>query len=227
MSRSEEILDRLFFTTAKAATRRCYLFNTHAIRQHIAISKRRNIVDMKNYLFLFALVFSACAQPESNSNKYEQGIKDWISKNINDPSSYESIEFGPLDTVYGITDKEYADYLSDSVTWYADYLIQEMERQNDSMNGKASKPKADRPATPTRPRNHFIGYKMRHKFRGKNGMGALMVNEQFFYMDSIGAVYKVNTAVEEMKEQAAEIVNDLENLDTAALRKSLEESLKK
>ena len=46
---------------------------------------------------MFALTLVGC---NSNENKAQKLIEDYLSKNLNDASSYESIEFSELDSTF-------------------------------------------------------------------------------------------------------------------------------
>lgn len=55
---------------------------------------------MKKIMFLavMAMFLLACS---SNQKKAEQSVQTYLEENLNDPKSYESIEFGKLDSIKG------------------------------------------------------------------------------------------------------------------------------
>ena len=56
-----------------------------------------------NYLFVIILFFGCTL---TNQQKGENGIKDYLNKKMNDPKSYELIEFGEIEDDYTILSKD-------------------------------------------------------------------------------------------------------------------------
>ena len=50
-----------------------------------------------NLLIILILLFQSCSK---DSNNYKESIKSWLNTNLNDPESYEPIDFEVLDSSY-------------------------------------------------------------------------------------------------------------------------------
>ena len=140
---------------------------------------------MKKYLALtvVAIVLCACSSPEKRAQKL---IKDYLMENLKDPSSYDPAKFGGLDSLYSsfelkdeeftaIHDKLKARFdleLACNDFKATDATLKEMDANIEAWNeAKAA----------FQPR--FIGWKMNHRYRAKNGFGALDIHEQTFQFD--------------------------------------------
>ena len=127
-------------------------------------------------LICIVVVFAACGSPEKTAQKL---VKDYLKENLKDPSSYQSIEFGSLDTLYTsvAADTEYTDLVKEATenlqkALYSDHgsgwaiIGMKLKEKSDSI---------ERNFVPT-----FKGWKMAHKYRAKNGFGALDLSTDIF-----------------------------------------------
>lgn len=163
---------------------------------------------MRKFIFIPILLLIACSQTKEQRAK--NVVKRYLDSALNDPHSYEPVEFSNLDSTfttyeedanfilantrkdsievqYEIWKKKNPDFdgigdLSDArvkyftkmIKYYNDGMIREGKVAIDIM--KSYKPK-------------FKGYKIIHRYRAKNGFGALNLEQTGFELDS--AVTKV------------------------------------
>lgn len=109
---------------------------------------------------------------KSNDQKAKELIMTFLKENTNDPSSYESVEFGNLDSVKSLilANHEYQilseELKGETNTELRNYIIEEM---NEMLSREDS---------------YGSGFSMEHKYRSKNSFGALILNNHTFYIDS-------------------------------------------
>jgi hypothetical protein len=173
-------------------------------------------------LVLIVMVFTACTNNEKKAKKL---IKEYLKTSMNDFSSYEPVEFSKLDSTFSYyrdTDegkklKGQLKSTMESWQWWSElaqnassptasevYLKYSKENgikydslQNlDSIAEQSFKPE-------------HIGYAMSHKFRGKNALGAIMLNESGFYFDKdltkVTDVIDINDEFEKFRERLERI----------------------
>jgi hypothetical protein len=159
--------------------------------------------DMK-FLLSFIMIILLCSSCEvvNDQQKGEKIVKDYLGENLNDPSSYESVSFGNLSPVhfsYEISDPEgiklqRQNVIFDSVSiTYSDKankpfisksnkkkyaLLENVYRKKADSLAKLIKMKSDK-WVPT-----VKCYTIEHKYRAKNGYGALTLHEASFMLDS-------------------------------------------
>ena len=126
-------------------------------------------------LFLSLLIISSTllSCTKSNDEKAKDLIKSDLSKKMDDFKSYEPVEFSKLDS-------NYSEYIKHSFDKYSDTLIGVPEhelilKELDYNNNQLRKQMEFKP--------EFIGYKMEHSFRGKNKLGATVLNKITFLFD--------------------------------------------
>lgn len=113
---------------------------------------------------------------------------------MKDPSSYEPIEFGSLDTLYTsvAADTEYIKLVKEA-TEYLQKAVYEDYGSGWGIIGMKLKEKADsieRTFVPV-----FKGWKIPHKYRAKNGFGALDISTDIFCFDK--GLTKITDVVDE------------------------------
>jgi hypothetical protein len=127
------------------------------------------------YLFLTALVISACStQPSvTPQTRAERAVTEFLKKQLNDPSSYQSIEFGKLDSIKVDTAEIHR------------LRVIEMEEKDGLLATIDMRPFYDSFAKATSDSMHQLGYwQIEHSYRAKNGFGALMRTTDIFYLDT-------------------------------------------
>jgi hypothetical protein len=155
---------------------------------------------MKKVLIVFSLlaVLAGCT---SNEKKAKSLIKDYMKTHLNDPKSYEAVEFGTLDTLFSKLEHDF-DYIKYNEGFKAYLKMQEdamteIDRKQsliytyenysgsdeynldmeyakmylDSMKLYAEKIKIIH----NNFKPEFNGWTMQHSYRAKNGLGALML----------------------------------------------------
>ena len=134
------------------------------------------------------LIFSSC----SEQKKAERFVKRYIKERINDPESYESVSFSPVEKVtrpftktaaykmwVELFDEAKADF--DMAYVYKD--LDKMEFNLEYMNKYDSCRKADEAQW-----NPGTEYKITHTYRGKNAFGAVIKETTTYYIDSTFSV---------------------------------------
>lgn len=158
---------------------------------------------MKNFIYLslfsVALIIVSCG---SNENKAQKLVKDYLSKNLNDASSYEAVEFSGLDSLFnpyintpegnelwekqGLTgtfhkrafDLEVAvitETNPETIAMYEDSIkiYKQLEEEYEKLyNEKAKEYKGD-----------FNGWTITHKYRAKNKLGATIIESKNFNLN--------------------------------------------
>lgn len=150
-------------------------------------------------LAMMALVMLSCGSPEKDAQKL---IKDFFKTNIDNPSSYEAVEFGTLDSVF-TTLEDNADYrtakhnhrmcmidvdgnqtLADDCRVYGEYdkAIEYLKKAEEALNkSQEYTQQMDKIRKSFKPQ--FNGWKMSHSFRCENAFGAVVLNEMDVYFD--------------------------------------------
>lgn len=132
-------------------------------------------------LIVLTFIF-ACNHKETGQQKAEAAVKKYIKQNAHDASSYKSLGFGKLDSIYTTNNDSYEELdvlRKDIVLRYnaeknighkarADSLKEELIKINVQMD--ASK--------------IFAGLKIYHISQGKNETGEAVMNRGSFYLDS-------------------------------------------
>lgn len=153
---------------------------------------------MKKLIFVFvvllALISSCSKTPEQ---KAQQSIKDYLQKNLNDAKSYESVEFGTLlfdstsydDTEAGKIFKEIEyKYEYDSIV---SGISNELQKEFIESKQKYEDAKVNYDTELLKFKPEFKGYTIRHKYRGKNKMGGVVLESKYFIMDKEFKIIRV------------------------------------
>lgn len=158
---------------------------------------------MKYLIFILGivLVFSSCT--DTPQEKAEKTIKEWMKKNLKDPSSYESISFSELDSITSVEKLNEYQNLNSKVdkliqdrnitvnrinemnanypNGYSQYeydklqkTIPEIDKELDEINTNIKRLEE----------SFTQRYLLIHRYRAKNGFGALDFGEVTFYLDT-------------------------------------------
>ncbi len=149
----------------------------------------------KILLIAICILISACTFTKEQKRKAHKLIKDYLNKHLNDAHSYESVEFGKMDTVKSnFTQSPEYDLIEDSLTSvqtkiseanlnleYPDLYNSKRER---SLIKKLTKDSTFYMAKKDSLEKNFnekqIGWYITHTYRAKNGFGALGIHESGF-----------------------------------------------
>lgn len=158
---------------------------------------------MKQILFLIAIAttFTSCS---SNESKAKGLVKEYLQKQLNDPQSYEAVEWGKLDSSYTTFEQEislenaeikmftksYSKAVDDMTidvgnheAFAIDKADAEMYKQKvDSLQSIIDKKKLNFKPT-------FEGFKISHTYRAKNLMAALGLHTSIFFFDKEFKLY--------------------------------------
>jgi hypothetical protein len=143
------------------------------------------------YLSMVSLVLTLVSC-NSNEKKAQKLIKEYLSKNLNDVASYESVEFSKLDSTvslfYFSSEGEELTKKQDAANNRAFELgIEDVLEENPSIQDsikiykqieeecKIMYEKKEKEF-----KGEFNGWRMSHKYRAKNGLGATILNTTDF-----------------------------------------------
>lgn len=155
---------------------------------------RRKIQDvMKKIIYLsLGIIVFALFSCNSNEKKAQKLIKDYLSKNLNDASSYESVEFSKLDSTFSnfyfstegqeLTEKQdfannRAFELSIEDVLEENPIIQDSIKIYKKIEEDCKKAYEEKELAYI---GEFNGWKMTHKYRAKNGLGVKIINTTKF-----------------------------------------------
>lgn len=157
---------------------------------------------MRKILYLFlniAMALMSCSK--SFEEKAHESVRTYLIKNIDDPSSYESVEFGKMDSVKGLNREEREKYIKAVEERKDNRYIIEVEKlissgeihhnkilyeqkKNELRKEDSIRRKAFWDSLSIKYPMKFIGYNITHKFRAKNKVGALELQEYKFFLDT-------------------------------------------
>lgn len=151
---------------------------------------------MKKIIYLSFLVFVlTLVGCNSIENKAQKLIKDYLSKNLNDASSYESIEFSALDSTFSnfyfspegkelLEKQDFANKRAFELTMTdileENVLIQDSIRIYKQIEESCKNEYEEKALTYV---GDFNGWKMSHKYRAKNALGATIISTTKFTFD--------------------------------------------
>jgi len=174
---------------------------------------------MKKLLFVFAVIMITMVSCNvTTQGKVETSVKNFLKENLNDPSSYEPISFDSLENRMGADgdweiELEIASLelelelelskLESNIAY--DALTISLKNQLDSL--KEIKENLE---------YKVIGYCVGHKYRAKNGFGALISEHSFFNLDTNFKVISTKSQAEKFEEELDDWANEMEE----ALKKS-------
>lgn len=133
---------------------------------------------MKKILILavLAMVSVGCASPEKKATK---ALANYYGQVLKDPSSYELIELGTLDSLIS--------EFSNEKYWMERFKVEkpmhslgQLLMMEDEERDKAFK---ERDSVQAAFVPEHIGWKATHRYRAKNGFGALDIYEQIVHFD--------------------------------------------
>lgn len=107
----------------------------------------------------------------------EDVIKEYLKNNMNDPSSYEPVSFGYVDTINISFEEKYptlVDARKDHVLTGDSVRISRIDSLRSVYESSDTR-----------------YYRVIHKYRGKNSFGALILKESMFLLNSDLKVYEV------------------------------------
>ncbi|SEO56527.1 hypothetical protein SAMN05192574_109107 [Mucilaginibacter gossypiicola] len=164
-----------------------------------------NLIKKIFWIASFIFIFSLAACNKTREQKVKQLVNDYLQKTLNDPHSYESVEFSKIDSNYSILtdDPDYnrAKAKKDSIEvqftlWksknpdfdgYSDlspqrvkYFLKMNKYFSDAMLAEGKKAiEIERSFKPK-----YNGLAVVHTYRAKNGFGALGLHQTMFVLDT-------------------------------------------
>ena len=137
---------------------------------------------MKYVSVIFVLILFSCSKPTKEELAHT-AIKEYIKGKMNDPSSYQSVSFGKLDTVF----TPFISHIKTDLPFVLDTFRTDSREgialQNSRQSSRDSLTKLlETERKNFKPRMEF--FTMEHSFRGKNALGALILNNIQFQFDT-------------------------------------------
>jgi hypothetical protein len=153
-------------------------------------------------LFFYSLIItlSSCNfLTETNQQKAEKAIKQYLKENLHDPKSYEPESFSELDSSFSsFEDSEVGSKLKQ--------VDEDLSNRLNDLNGKIDNAKNLAELTEVEEegkkiiekrdslfelklkkteeyKGEFMGYRISHTYRAKNAMGALVKESNYFKLD--------------------------------------------
>jgi uncharacterized protein YcfL len=152
---------------------------------------------MKKYLFLFVSLLLLVGCVKSDDEKAEQLVKEWLMNNINDPSSLEIISIEPIKTDSVLNYRDDINYKMKerdivSAIHYATKSYDEGFSELAKKYGNEVKAyEKDLEQIKERFKPYSMGKITTVKYRAKNELGALVLEEKFFrFDDEMKKIYK-------------------------------------
>ena len=144
---------------------------------------------MKRYFFiLFALlIIFGCTK--SDDDKAAKLVKEWLEKNVNDPSSLEIVSITPVKTDSVLSYEDDIDYemKKDEIVSAYQFATRAIEDNVPSLakeyENKAKAYEKDLEQIKNKFKPYSRGKITTVKYRAKNGFGALILEEKFFRFD--------------------------------------------
>lgn len=154
---------------------------------------------MKTILFFsFALIIISC---DSNQNKIENSLKKYFNENANDPSSYEPLETNIIDTlIYSEIAKNKISNLEEDIKEYDKEIIEieeeieksefeslkniSEERLKNRIDSKELMSSDINKLQPYLNNDSVLAYIVQHKYRAKNGFGAITLSNGYFAINT-------------------------------------------
>jgi hypothetical protein len=151
------------------------------------------------------LIISLSYCQSNNDKEYEKLILDWMNKNLDDPSSYQSVETSEIDTIIfedtylatrlesliielraeiesdSIVNIEFINALNESGVGHLKSEL--IDLGIDSLNRKQYNELTQEFNDAKTEFDKSIHLKVKHKFRSKNSFGAVELNEILFQFD--------------------------------------------
>lgn len=153
---------------------------------------------MKAFIFFLFIFFIGCTF--TKQQKAERIVMKYLDTVLNDPASYKSVSFEKVDTLFGSVDKD-STYIAMSDR------LDSLKKLSEDINDKIDNANTFKEITDIQRRitnvyaqqtklikerlNYSLGFKgkpigwvVTHKYRAKNGFGALTIHVSKFMLDS-------------------------------------------
>lgn len=160
---------------------------------------------MKKIILVLALSIVLFSCSKSLEEQAKSNISEYLKKNMDDPSSYESVQFGKLDTLHtsfdeskeGLELRNKDAKLELKISELSDKLdlpdltmddIKSIQKENGEITKKRLAINDIMTSKTLTYKGAVNGYSMTHKFRGKNKLGAKILDEISFLLDTKLAV---------------------------------------
>ncbi|WP_437918542.1 hypothetical protein [Sphingobacterium sp. LRF_L2] len=137
---------------------------------------------------ILAVFTSLLSCSESNENRIKSSVKQYISENTNDPSSYEEVSWSKIDTVFEPFSKtQEAKEMQDRMATLLKKSKKTFEEEKELINIQMV---YDYKKGTRKTGGRIESYEIIHKMRGKNAFGALVLSDVKFSIDTTFKVIK-------------------------------------
>ena len=133
-------------------------------------------------ILLVAIIIGSCKGLQTDQDKVQQAVKNYIKINANVASSYEPVGFGKVDTIYRIDTGKY-----EALDAIRKEIITKYNSAKSLESIKGTKVFKDQLLLINKQMDSskiFVGLRIYHVFNGKNVENAVVVNRGSFYLDS-------------------------------------------
>lgn len=148
------------------------------------------------YLLSLVLIICLLSCNTSNEDKTKALVKEYLSKNLNDPKSYEEVSWGKIDSSFITFEERYRIELHTLEKLSTDAISElrngdisignENKKSYDSLNLVIENLKKQYKPT-------FNSLMIRHDYRAKNAFGAVVLQSKTFYIsDDFSKIISMN-----------------------------------
>lgn len=137
---------------------------------------------MKTMIILTTAILSFYGCTKTKEQQAQQKIKDYVKANINDPSSYENIEYGKLTPFKRriASDEVIATHCADSIMLFADIEANAISKEE--ADKRTLKLDEERASIYSQYENEYV---MFDKCRSKNTLGVPVIHSIIYTFDTL------------------------------------------
>lgn len=139
---------------------------------------------MRTSFILIAITLIACTTPPKQ--KAEKTVKEYLNKTLNDASSYQSVDT-KLDSFYATYEETKAySQIMDSLKYIHNKFREDQSLLSEDFDNYFNTTRSLLDTINKRAERFkpvFFGWMVEHKYRAKNGFGALILKTDTFYLN--------------------------------------------
>jgi hypothetical protein len=155
---------------------------------------------MKKIILVLVVALALFSCSKSPEKETQGNIVEYLKANMDDPSSYENVSFGKLDTLHstyleskeGIQLKIKEEKLASKMQLLSDEIdntesiprLNEIQKESDKITKERKDISDILEKKSIGYKGAVTGFSMTHKFRGKNKLGAVILTEKRFLLDT-------------------------------------------
>ncbi len=163
---------------------------------------------MKKTILGLTVLMAVVSCKKNPENQVKDNVEKFMTEKMDDPKSYESVKFGKLDSLFspfdetkeGVKLKQEEDSLSKRETELDERIdvtesipeLTKIQEESKAITARRSQIVDLMLEKSLKYKGNFIGFKTKHSFRGKNKMGALV-------LDSCTVIFDKNLEVKSIE----------------------------